>query len=452
MGSQKILDCKVERLTNGPKHHLFGFHDLVAWNNGGDKILSLEVDTINRPPLPHEKFGVGYVKDGIFVKVGETEALNYPQGARQQWIGNSDFFCVNNRVGDEWGTDIYDTTSNLLVDSLPASTHMLSPNGKKSYGLDYARLFRLGGYGYSGIADVSANDAAPSDRGITVQDIQTKEVKLLVSVRQVAECDAKNAVNPLYHHFLTHLCLNPSGTRLAFLHRYFFADGGGMTRLMTIGVDGSDLRCLAQGFLSHFDWKDDAHIYIYGRANSNLDAMRSNALFTNPVVAFGFKIAKNIVKAILPKSKGVEFGKSFIMISDEPNPVITPFAQGLITADGHPMTCPTNRDICVNDTYPDENGDRTLMLYKFSTNQRHDLCTCRMIFDKPDMALQNEYFKGVDERILASISAESLSFTRSGLHCDFHPRWNADGTKIAFDSIHEGMRQIYCVDINELRF
>lgn len=49
------------RATNGPKHHLFGFHDLVAFNQTGEKLLSLEADIINRPPLPGEQFGVGYV-------------------------------------------------------------------------------------------------------------------------------------------------------------------------------------------------------------------------------------------------------------------------------------------------------------------------------------------------------------------------------------------------------
>ena len=69
---------RVERLTNGPKHHLFGFHDLIISNKADTKYLCLEVDTMNRPPLPGELFGVGYVKDGVFVKVGETTALNYP--------------------------------------------------------------------------------------------------------------------------------------------------------------------------------------------------------------------------------------------------------------------------------------------------------------------------------------------------------------------------------------
>ena len=102
------MNIQIQRLTNGPKHHLFGFHDLLITNYAGDKLLSLEVNTINRPPLPGELFGVGYVKNGQYIKVGETTALNYPQGARQQWVAETELFTVNNRVGDVWGTDLFD--------------------------------------------------------------------------------------------------------------------------------------------------------------------------------------------------------------------------------------------------------------------------------------------------------------------------------------------------------
>ena len=51
-------ECKVERLTNGPKHHVFGFHDLIITNKKCDKYLSLEIDVMNRPQLPGEKIGV----------------------------------------------------------------------------------------------------------------------------------------------------------------------------------------------------------------------------------------------------------------------------------------------------------------------------------------------------------------------------------------------------------
>lgn len=54
------MKYKIIPATNGPKHHLFGFHDLVAFNQTGEKLLSLEADVINRPPLPGEQFGVVY--------------------------------------------------------------------------------------------------------------------------------------------------------------------------------------------------------------------------------------------------------------------------------------------------------------------------------------------------------------------------------------------------------
>ena len=444
---------KIKRLTNGPKHHLFGFHDLLITNGTGDKCLSLEVDIMNRPPLPGELFGVGYVKDGQYVKVGETTALNYPQGARQQWVSDTEFFTVNNRVGDVWGTDLYDASTNQLVERFEATTHMLSKDGRYAYGLDYARLFRLGGYGYSGIADKGAAVALPADSGISKMDMQTKKVEVLVSVSQVAEYGSGSILG-VSHHYLTHLCLNPSCTRVAFLHRYFMADGGLMTRLMTIGTDGTGLRWLAQGFLSHYDWKDDKTIYIFGRANSSLDALRNNPLLSNPLMVGPMKIAKKVAKFILHRGNGggkANVGKYFMMITDTEQPIITPFAQEVITEDGHPMTNPINNDWCINDTYPNKDGIRTLMLYNFVTNQRIDLGTFKRLMDRPDMTLAEKYFTGVDSKILSSISQEELAFTRSGLHCDLHPRWSRNGQQAVFDSIHEGTRQIYVAYVGELQ-
>lgn len=446
MGQRKALDCSVERLTNGPKHHLFGFHDLIISNKADTKYLCLEVDIINRPPLAGELFGVGYVENGKFVRVGETTALNYPQGARQQWVAESDLFTVNNRVGDVWGTDLYDASNNKLLDRFEATTHMLSKDGHYAFGLDYARLFRLGGYGYSGIPDISANEIAPSNSGITVLDLKTKEKKILVSVREAAECGHTKLLSGSSH-YLTHLCLNPSCTRLAFLHRYSLPDGGGMTRLMTIGVDGTGLRCIAQGFLSHFDWKDDNHVYIFGRANSSLDSFRDNKLLSNPIVSSSLVFAKKVIKSLLGK-KANNLGKSFMMISDSETPAIIPFAQDIIPLDGHPMTNPSNNNWCVSDTYPDVNGDRVLMLYDFEKSIRYDLGNFRMIFETPDMSLREDFFKGVDLQKI--VSPDNLAFTRSGLHCDLHPRWNSKGDKVVFDSIHEGTRQMYRINIKDI--
>ncbi|TSA45654.1 hypothetical protein D4R51_01410 [bacterium] len=38
----------------------------------------------------------------------------------------------------------------------------------------------------------------------------------------------------------------------------------------------------------------------------------------------------------------------------------------------------------------------------------------------------------------------------SGLRADLHPRWNRDGTEICFDSVHDGSRQVYVVDVGAI--
>ena len=92
-----------------------------------------------------------------------------------------------------------------------------------------------------------------------------------------------------------------------------------------------------------------------------------------------------------------------------------------------------------------------MILYNFVTNQRIDLGTFKRLMDRPDMTLAEKYFTGVDSKILSSISQEELAFTRSGLHCDLHPRWSRNGQQAVFDSIHEGTRQIYVAYVGELQ-
>ena len=77
--------------------------------------------------------------------------------------------------------------------------------------------------------------------------------------------------------------------------------------------------------------------------------------------------------------------------------------------------------------------------------ERLDLGRFRMISDRPDMSLVSEFFRDVD--LSNTPNQEELAFTRSGLHCDLHPRWNSKGDKAFFDSIHEGTRQLYYANV-----
>jgi hypothetical protein len=443
-------DFDVQCGTGSNGHHLFGFHDLIAFNKKGDKLLSLELDVINRPPLPGEKAGVGYSvwEEGRFVKLGETNAYNFPQGARQQWLSDTTFI-VNNQVGKEWGAEIYDVDSGAKVEEYTSTAHCVMKNSQIAFGIDYSRLHRLGGYGYIGIEDSSKNESIPKGQGIWKLDINTKQKSLMISIAEIAECDVQTSAANGYHHYVTHLVLNPSNTRIAFLHRFFLSDGGIRTRLMTVSTDGTDLRCIAVGFLSHFDWKDDLTVFVWGRSGGGLDALRSNVILSSPLMAPFIRLAKGVVRKVISKTSN-QLSMSFLLVRDTEETDIRPVAEGVITEDGHPMFNPVNRNIIVNDTYPSDEKFRTLMLYFFKENARIDLAKCKMIDERPDTLLFKEYTQGCDVDVLNLMTPELFSFTRSGLHCDFHPRWNADGTMVAFDSIHEGTRQIYVVDVSSL--
>ena len=80
-----------------------------------------------------------------------------------------------------------------------------------------------------------------------------------------------------------------------------------------------------------------------------------------------------------------------------------------------------DRQWVVNDTYPDDEGLRTLMLYEVATDRRIDI---------------GKFYSPAPET--------------SQLRCDLHPRWHRDGTQISFDGVHEGSRQIYLVDVGEV--
>jgi hypothetical protein len=435
-------------LTKGKGNFFFGFHDLVAWNTKGDRLAALRIENINTPPQPDNPCDIGVVKAGEFIKLGTTHAYNYPQGARQQWIGNTNLLIVNDKINNAWRSKIYDTDALQQTTSLQFPTHVITDDGW-AFGLDYARLHRVGGYGYTGLNDETEAFDAPENAGIVKHNVFNGENSLLVSIKNIAEFQAN--INAGRHHYITHLLLNPSQTRIAFLHRCKLKDGGETTRLMTIGTDGTGLHCLSTGFLSHFDWKDDNHIAIWGRTGSGIEKLRNSFIYKllpSGLIASAKKVIKKIIYTPKPAIQGASLF-NWLVFSDEVSSKQSFLAKGVIVEDGHPMFCPANRDWLICDNYPDKNGIRTLFLFQVSTQLKIDLGKYRMIDEKPDLSRIEKALHGVEPSVLKAFDVKNMAFYRSGLHCDLHPRWKRDGSMVAFDSIHEGQRGIYGFDVSE---
>ena len=238
---------------------------------------------------------------------------------------------------------------------------------------------------------------------------------------------------------------SPSGKDVCFLHRYWLPDGGIQTRLLVCAADGGGLHCRAEGYLSHFDWMDEQTIMIWGRPPSPLQKGRNHPVLRLPGIRQAVQLGKPLIRRVLGKGAGIQGSYMLIPPSGYQG---QSFASGLLTEDGHPSFKPGTRDWLLTDTYPDKQGWRTLMLSPVKTPEIHVLARLQEVKTKARMDMLAKATDGMDAAVLKSFKPESFAHTRSGIHCDFHPRWRPDGKAVCFDSNHEGVRKVYSLAVN----
>lgn len=107
----------------------------------------------------------------------------------------------------------------------------------------------------------------------------------------------------------------------------------------------------------------------------------------------------------------------FLLLSHA-TPGFRVFGDADLKEDGHCTFSPDGRWV-LNDTYPDEHQMRTLMLVRAADARRVDIARLH--------------------------SPKSRWWGES--RCDLHPRWSRDGRQVCVDSVHDGTRQMYVLDV-----
>lgn len=243
-----------------PVYTGFWFYDAMQFDESGRYALAMKVDFQGRDVTPADRGEIGYIdlKDKFkWTKIGETTAWNWQQGCRLQWRPGSSEIIWNDRADD--GSHFVTRAYHFKTGSrrtLPRAFYDVSRDGRFALMHDYPRMTH-GGTNYVGLAERHADQIAPAELGIEKMDMETGEVKFLISLKRMAEIAFPKGYTGKTNLYFFREGWNPSGTRfIAFLKN---SDRTVSTTGWSISADGQDVRFFYD-IPSHHTWEDDTTI------------------------------------------------------------------------------------------------------------------------------------------------------------------------------------------------
>jgi hypothetical protein len=413
----RILPCPVHRLSpNDGGHYFFGYFDRCPWSPDQRLVLAHRARFCDRMPDPEDAVEVGVIDEqGAFRALGTTTAWNWQQGAQLAWVPGSSGIIFNTRSSpNRPGARIIDAEGSVLHD-IDHPVAALSPDGVTAASLTFARLTACRPeYGYAGLTHPSVADPAPDDDGLYRLDLRTGRRELLVSIRRMAEHRPSPLARPGVVHHVNHPLFNRSGSRLCFMQRFLREGGIQHSRLFTIGSDGSELRLLFEGFVSHYAWLDDGTLVAWAGRRRLLGG-------GGGVMGPARRMLRPIYHALgRPRFLMSRVMKdSYMLIPDRDDAEPTPLARGELTVDGHCSVSPDGRWL-LTDGYPTR-GRQPLFVWDLRAGKgyRVGLFRCPRRFDGP-------------------------------IRVDLHPRFSRDARRVCIDSAMDGGRAMYAVDVSSL--
>lgn len=257
---------EIRALTSGPKHHLFGYYGVDAWDPSLRHHLALEMDFDDHRPTVEDVAAVGLVdrEKGAFAQFAKTSAFNLQQGSMMHWI-NAGFgaeFTFNDWADGALVSRAMNPETKS-VRTLNSAIAAISPTEPIGVGLNFARMAHCRAVvGYANAIDPETLSEKPEDDGLFLMNFRTGVSRVLLSIAEVIAanpCPETQAGNAWFNH----VYFNTDGTRILFLCRVR-RTGKWYTSMWSVNVDGSDLEMqIPYGYhTSHFAWRDTEHIMV----------------------------------------------------------------------------------------------------------------------------------------------------------------------------------------------
>ena len=257
---------KITKITPDDKYHyFFGYYDLYPYDASGKYHLAHRVKFADRLPEKDDICEVGVIdlSKRKFIKISQTSAWNFQQGAFLNWY-NDNSIIHNVFVGDKLCSVIKDLSGNTIR-VLPMPIASISQDKKWALSINFARIFSFRpGYGYAAAIDEFESEKAPEKDGVYLLNTITGESKLIISYSELAKTfpqkpftDDKLVIN--------HVTFNPSASKFIMLFRNQPQPGGKRgTQLLVVNVADKTVQKMTDYQVnSHYSWKNDNEFMIW---------------------------------------------------------------------------------------------------------------------------------------------------------------------------------------------
>lgn len=382
-------------ITSGPKEHLFAsYFGINSWSADGRYATVLETDVRDRLPTENDVATLGVVdaNDGNrFVPLTKTRCWNFQEAAMAHWLGYApnEKFIYNDLIDGAFVSVIFDlkTKAQRLV---PFPVSAVSPDGKSAVCINYARL-RLArpDYGYGGNGqDARSAVTWPEDDGLFLVDLEKGTARLIVSIASVRD-RMPGVTDPKALAYFCHTKFSRDGKKIFWLART-------VENLANQKVVG---RWKTTSFVCDSDGGGVTRCFPDGWGGSHFNWLDGKRLM---ITANYNNATWSHVLFTVGTSDYVRLGN------------------GLLDFDGHGVFSDDGLWLAT-DTYPDKLNERKLMVMDMKNQAILPLGT----YAVPEI-YRGQYWR-----------------------CDLHPRWSSDGRQLGFNSVHNGTRQVYVMDVGQ---